>query len=417
MAELATLPENRAQADARHVGGHGGHGRRPRDADRRHLASGSSRPPSSSCPGETKVAALLDVARTVVRRAERHALVAARRPVARRPLPQPPVRPALDPGPLAGGPLARRPRQTEPEEAAHAHHVRHRPHPPPRRRGPRRPGRHRRPGAALGGLLAQGARPPSASRARSARPGRARRPRPRRGRRGHRRAATRSTPAVAAHGGGGAGPGRVARGTSLATGLTDGDRRRPPRRRPRPSPRAFVLGSYRYLALKSERRHALGPRAGRAAGPGVVGRRPVTAGAERGAAIADAVTFGRDLVNTPPGHLTARDLADGPSPRAGPPASRWRSSTRTAIAGAAPRRPARREPGLDRAAPPGEAHLHAPPTRTATVALVGKGITYDSGGISLKPTDGMHVAMKMDMSRRRRRAGRHVGAARHRSPR
>ena len=31
-------------------------------------------------PGETKVAALLDVARTVVRRAERHALVAAAEP-------------------------------------------------------------------------------------------------------------------------------------------------------------------------------------------------------------------------------------------------------------------------------------------------------------------------------------------------
>jgi leucyl aminopeptidase len=30
--------------------------------------------------------------------------------------------------------------------------------------------------------------------------------------------------------------------------------------------------------------------------------------------------------------------------------------------------------------------------------LVGKGVMYDSGGISLKPSDGMHVTMKMDMS-------------------
>ena len=30
--------------------------------------------------------------------------------------------------------------------------------------------------------------------------------------------------------------------------------------------------------------------------------------------------------------------------------------------------------------------------------LVGKGVTYDSGGISLKPSDPMHAAMKMDMS-------------------
>jgi leucyl aminopeptidase len=30
--------------------------------------------------------------------------------------------------------------------------------------------------------------------------------------------------------------------------------------------------------------------------------------------------------------------------------------------------------------------------------LVGKGVMYDSGGISLKPSDGMHAKMKMDMS-------------------
>ncbi|WP_230085326.1 leucyl aminopeptidase family protein [Arthrobacter sp. AQ5-05] len=35
---------------------------------------------------------------------------------------------------------------------------------------------------------------------------------------------------------------------------------------------------------------------------------------------------------------------------------------------------------------------------TAHLALVGKGIMYDSGGISLKPWDLMHLAMKMDMA-------------------
>ena len=30
-------------------------------------------------------------------------------------------------------------------------------------------------------------------------------------------------------------------------------------------------------------------------------------------------------------------------------------------------------------------------------ALVGKGIMYDSGGVSLKPSDPMHLLMKMDM--------------------
>src|SRR5690606_10199789 len=32
------------------------------------------------------------------------------------------------------------------------------------------------------------------------------------------------------------------------------------------------------------------------------------------------------------------------------------------------------------------------------LALVGKGIMYDSGGISLKPTDAVHATMKQDMS-------------------
>ena len=111
MAELATLPENRHKLDA------GRRRRSPRrwssalehtidDARRR----GSTRRPSSSCPGETVVAAWLDVARTVVRRAERHALPSAAPAVARRAVPQPPLRPAVDHGPLAGGPVPLDPR-------------------------------------------------------------------------------------------------------------------------------------------------------------------------------------------------------------------------------------------------------------------------------------------------------------------
>ena len=60
--------------------------------------------------------------------------------------------------------------------------------------------------------------------------------------------------------------------------------------------------------------------------------------------------------------------------------------------------------GIDRAAAAGQAHLRAAQPR-GHLALVGKGVMYDSGGISLKPTDGMHVMMKMDMSGRRRGAG------------
>jgi leucyl aminopeptidase len=39
-----------------------------------------------------------------------------------------------------------------------------------------------------------------------------------------------------------------------------------------------------------------------------------------------------------------------------------------------------------------------PKGATGHVALVGKGVMYDSGGISLKPSDPTHAVMKMDMS-------------------
>jgi leucyl aminopeptidase len=40
----------------------------------------------------------------------------------------------------------------------------------------------------------------------------------------------------------------------------------------------------------------------------------------------------------------------------------------------------------------------SPRNPTGHLVLVGKGIVYDSGGLSLKPSDGMHAKMKMDMS-------------------
>jgi leucyl aminopeptidase len=41
---------------------------------------------------------------------------------------------------------------------------------------------------------------------------------------------------------------------------------------------------------------------------------------------------------------------------------------------------------------------YAPRNATGHVALVGKGVMYDSGGLSLKPSDAFHQVMKMDMS-------------------
>ena len=41
---------------------------------------------------------------------------------------------------------------------------------------------------------------------------------------------------------------------------------------------------------------------------------------------------------------------------------------------------------------------YAPDSPTGSLAWVGKGIMYDSGGISLKPADGTHATMKNDMA-------------------
>jgi leucyl aminopeptidase len=156
-----------------------------------------------------------------------------------------------------------------------------------------------------------------------------------------------------------------------------------------------VLGSYRYLRLKREAKPSAIERVVLLA-PSDATRR-LAAGAARGAAIAGAVNFGRDLANTPPGLLTARDLADT-------------AATAGRVAGLTVDvydEDAIREMrlggllGVNQGStePPRLVKLVYEPRRPeATVALVGKGITYDSGGISLKPSNAMHAAMKMDMT-------------------
>jgi leucyl aminopeptidase len=126
--------------------------------------------------------------------------------------------------------------------------------------------------------------------------------------------------------------------------------------------------------------------------------RSVAAGAERGRIAARAVNTARDLCNAPATHLTARRYAD---------------VARTIGA----------ETGLDVEvfdekaliklgcggllgvnAGSGEPARMIKLTYTPTgrprgrLHLVGKGIMYDAGGISLKPSDAMHAAMKLDMS-------------------
>ena len=158
----------------------------------------------------------------------------------------------------------------------------------------------------------------------------------------------------------------------------------------------ILLGRYRYDALKTD--------------PGTVPVREIVllvddgsaddarVGGQRGYVLARAASLSRDLASTPAGHLTAPDLAD---------IAVW-------LAG---------EHGLDIEVFDEEALVemgcggllgvnagsvveprmivirYTPAAEpTGHLGFVGKGITYDSGGISLKPSNAMHAAMKMDMS-------------------
>ncbi|CAM5328617.1 leucyl aminopeptidase [Leifsonia shinshuensis] len=156
-----------------------------------------------------------------------------------------------------------------------------------------------------------------------------------------------------------------------------------------------LLGRYRYSELKSApavteltRVEVLVDEAPSSA---VADGLPTGAVTARGAALA------RDLANTPPGHLTATDFADLAEELAGDFGLEVEVFDRERLvelgcggllgvnAGSA------EEPRMIRLryVPAGESSRH--------LALVGKGIMYDSGGISLKPSDPMHLLMKMDM--------------------
>ena len=126
------------------------------------------------------------------------------------------------------------------------------------------------------------------------------------------------------------------------------------------------------------------------------GGKKAAGGTERGAAIAQAVALARDLVNTPPGDLTPPDLA-----KAAVTACEAVGLTVEVID-----EKQAKKLGLGGLVGVGQGSINPPrmvkityePTGTSrgSLAWVGKGITFDSGGLSIKPADGM-MTMKGDM--------------------
>ena len=157
----------------------------------------------------------------------------------------------------------------------------------------------------------------------------------------------------------------------------------------------LVLASYRYTDLKSG---ATAPKATFtlvASGPRSKG---CDAGVERGRVTSSAAWTARDLANTPPAYLTARKLADKAVALAKDSGLEVEvfDNDKLAVMGCGGLL------GVNRGStePARMVKLTYTPSGAATghLVMVGKGITYDSGGISLKPSDAMHANMKMDMS-------------------
>ncbi|TDD61723.1 leucyl aminopeptidase [Actinomadura rubrisoli] len=119
------------------------------------------------------------------------------------------------------------------------------------------------------------------------------------------------------------------------------------------------------------------------------------AAVERSRILAESIHLVRDLVNTPPSHLSPEDLAGEAERIAG----------ETGLAIEVLDEKALVEGGYGGIAGVGQGSVNPPrlvrlayghPEASKTLALIGKGITFDSGGLSLKPADAMDW-MKSDM--------------------
>ena len=120
-------------------------------------------------------------------------------------------------------------------------------------------------------------------------------------------------------------------------------------------------------------------------------------GADRGTVTADAANLARELANMPPAYLTARKLAD----RAVEVATAANLGVEVFNKDQLQAMGCGGIVGVNAGStePPRMVRLtYTPDNPIGHVVLVGKGITYDSGGISLKPSDPSHASMKMDMS-------------------
>jgi leucyl aminopeptidase len=154
----------------------------------------------------------------------------------------------------------------------------------------------------------------------------------------------------------------------------------------------FVLGSYQFLKYKAN------GDATRLSKVVVVGRANarVEAALDRGATVAAAVTWARDMVNEPSGAKSPAAFANAAKKLLRGKGVTVKVMTEAEL----------KAEGLGGVVGVGQGSgnpprlvkaTYSPPGKKGSVAFVGKGVVFDSGGLSLKTSTGMET-MKIDMS-------------------
>ena len=176
----------------------------------------------------------------------------------------------------------------------------------------------------------------------------------------------------------------------------------------------LILATHRYDALKNDKKATSKLTSVTLVAPGATNTE-ISKGAKRGETIADAVCLARDLANMPPAHLTAKMIAERAQKIGAETGVKVEVFTKDQLlemgcggmigvnrGSVNPPRMVKisYQPGGLKAATKSSAKKSSAKSKTKLphLILVGKGVMYDSGGISLKPSDPSHAMMKADMS-------------------
>ncbi|NUR57134.1 MAG: leucyl aminopeptidase, partial [Catenulispora sp.] len=153
----------------------------------------------------------------------------------------------------------------------------------------------------------------------------------------------------------------------------------------------ILLGAYSYQGIKAPKKDSKGPLAEAVLASSAAKQAAVKRAVERAGHVCGAVNLARDLVNTPPSHLYPKTFAERVQ-------AEVKSAGLAALTVEVLDEKALAKGGYGgilgigqgSAKPPRLVRLsYRHPQAKQHLALVGKGITFDTGGISLKPSNAM----------------------------